>query len=125
MFHSIVFRALQGIGGGGINAMVFVILPEMVAKEKYAIYSDILAATSAIANLAGPILGGLIINHTTWKWIFYLKSVFPHPHLRAAELNVDCLQCASRSCVACPDPDDVAAQFSSPTQKRPSHRRCF
>lgn len=80
MFHSIVFRALQGIGGGGINAMVFVIFPEMVSKDKYAVYSVVLASTSAIANLAGPLLGGLIINHTTWKWIFFLKCVFPLPH---------------------------------------------
>jgi len=71
----IIFRAFQGIGGGGINAMTFVILPEMAPTEKYALYAAIISATSALASLLGPILGGLINNHTNWKWVFLLKCV--------------------------------------------------
>ncbi|MCJ1358941.1 MAG: hypothetical protein MMC33_008941 [Icmadophila ericetorum] len=70
----IVFRALQGIGGGGIFTMVFAILPEMVPPSGYALYSTILSSVFALSNLLGPVLGGVINNHTTWRWIFYLNA---------------------------------------------------
>lgn len=71
---SVVFRAFQGIGGGGMHAMSWVILPEMVPKEKYTLYASIVSSTFALASLLGPLLGGLINNHTTWRWIFLLNA---------------------------------------------------
>ena len=53
--------------------MVFVILPEMVTPAQYPTYAAVISSVFAIANFAGPMLGGLINNHTTWRWIFYLK----------------------------------------------------
>lgn len=68
-----VFRAFQGIGGSGIYAMVTVIQPEMLPPEKWGNY---LAATSLVivlSSVLGPILGGVINDHTTWRWVFLLK----------------------------------------------------
>ncbi|KAH8687908.1 drug resistance transporter EmrB/QacA subfamily [Tricladium varicosporioides] len=91
----IILRAFQGIGGGGIYTMVFVILPEMVAPQQYPTYAAILSSVFALSYLLGPILGGIITDHSTWRWIFYLNgpagvvaliltwialpSNFPHP----------------------------------------------
>ena len=62
--HRIVFRAFQGIGGGGMYTMVFVILPEMVTSAEYSTYAALISAVFALANFAGPMLGGVINNHT-------------------------------------------------------------
>jgi MFS family permease len=66
-------RAFQGIGGGGLYTMVFVILPDMVTSKQYPLYATVLSSVFALSNLLGPIIGGLINNHTSWRWIFYLK----------------------------------------------------
>ncbi|KAF2688956.1 MFS general substrate transporter [Lentithecium fluviatile CBS 122367] len=69
----IVFRALQGIGGGGLYTMVFVILPEMCTPEQYTLYSTIISSVSVVSSLLGPILGGVISEKTTWRWIFWIN----------------------------------------------------
>ena len=71
--NSIIFRALQGVGGSGINGLTFVIIPEMVEPEKYARYAAITACTFALSYLLGPLLGGAICNNTTWRWVFLIK----------------------------------------------------
>ena len=69
----IVFCTLQGIGGSGAMSMSFVIVAEMVPATKYAMYGSITSFAFAIVYLLGPMLGGLINEHTTWRWIFLLK----------------------------------------------------
>ncbi|ORY08586.1 major facilitator superfamily domain-containing protein [Clohesyomyces aquaticus] len=69
----IVFRALQGVGGGGIYTMVFVILPEMCTPAQYPLYVTIVSSVFALSNLLGPILGGVISDRSTWRWIFFLN----------------------------------------------------
>ena len=71
--NSIVFRAFQGIGGGGIYTLVFVISSQMVPQERYALLSGILSSAYALSAVLGPILGGLINDHATWRWVFLLK----------------------------------------------------
>ncbi|KAF5868961.1 putative mfs multidrug transporter protein [Botrytis fragariae] len=74
----IVVRAFQGIGGGGMYAMAFIVLPEMVPISKHALYTAILASTIALAGLSGPLIGGTVNrNHDNtfaWRWIFLLKE---------------------------------------------------
>jgi len=74
MLQLIVFRAFQGIGGGGMYTMAFVILPEMVPPSKYAAYSGIIAGVAALSSLLGPIFGGVISNSGTWVWIFLFNA---------------------------------------------------
>ena len=73
MFSRIVLRAFQGVGGGGIYTLVFVISFQMVPKERYASLSGILSAGFALSTVLGPVLGGLINDHATWRWVFLLK----------------------------------------------------
>lgn len=73
----IVFRALQGVGASGIYAMVNVINPELVPSEKW---GNIVAVTSlviVISSVLGPVLGGVINDHSSWRWVFLLKFVGP------------------------------------------------
>lgn len=71
---SIIFRALQGIGGSGLYCLVFVAIMKLVVPEKMAFYSGIISSVFALANLLGPLLGGAISDHTNWRWIFWING---------------------------------------------------
>ena len=61
---SIVFRALQGIGGSGLYSLVFVAIMKLITPEKIGFYSGVISSVFALANLLGPVLGGVIADRT-------------------------------------------------------------
>ena len=69
----IVLRAFQGIGGGGIYTLVFVISLQIVPPEGLASLSGILSSAYAFSAVLGPLLGGLISDRTTWRWVFLMN----------------------------------------------------
>uniref|UniRef100_A0A8H7N8R8 Major facilitator superfamily (MFS) profile domain-containing protein n=1 Tax=Bionectria ochroleuca TaxID=29856 RepID=A0A8H7N8R8_BIOOC len=69
----VVFRAFQGIGGGGCYSICTIIIMEIVPPEKYTKYVSYINITSALALLSGPIIGGAIAAHTSWRWIFIIN----------------------------------------------------
>ena len=69
----IILRAFQGMGASGIYSMVLVIAPSLVPREKFGKYMGIVSSVFAIASVLGPILGGAITTHSTWRWVFLLK----------------------------------------------------
>ncbi|KAL4924991.1 putative MFS multidrug transporter [Aspergillus undulatus] len=69
----IVFRAFQGIGASGLYCLVFVAILRLMSFENAGIYSAVITSVFALSNLLGPILGGVIVDNTTWRWIFYLN----------------------------------------------------
>ncbi|KXH68752.1 major facilitator superfamily transporter [Colletotrichum salicis] len=74
MVQLIVFRALQGVGASGIYAMVNVINPELVPSDKW---GNIVAGTSLVlvfSSVLGPVLGGVINDHSSWRWVFLLNA---------------------------------------------------
>ncbi|KAA8905057.1 major facilitator superfamily transporter [Sphaerosporella brunnea] len=74
MVQLIICRALQGFGASGIYSMVMVIAPDMVPYEKMGPYMGIISSVFAIASILGPIVGGAIIDHSTWRWVFWLNG---------------------------------------------------
>ncbi|MCJ1233481.1 hypothetical protein MMC14_001439 [Varicellaria rhodocarpa] len=68
-----ILRAFQGIGGGGIYTLTFVISLQMVPLEDLASLSAILTSAYAFSAVLGPVLGGLISDRTTWRWVFYMN----------------------------------------------------
>ncbi|KAF3061049.1 putative MFS-type transporter C16A3.17c [Daldinia childiae] len=69
----IIMRAFQGLGGGGCFALSAICLIESVPQSRYA---DTMAKNGVfiiLATVLGPILGGVISEHTTWRWIFIIK----------------------------------------------------
>ncbi|KAI0382787.1 putative MFS multidrug transporter [Hypomontagnella monticulosa] len=73
MVQLIIFRAFQGIGGSGMYSLTFVILAQVVPMDKLGICTGILSSVFALASLLGPILGGVISDQSTWRWIFWLN----------------------------------------------------
>ncbi|KAK1590695.1 major facilitator superfamily domain-containing protein [Colletotrichum navitas] len=71
---SIIFRALQGMGGSGIYSLSTVMVPLMVPPPKYAAYIAIFSSVFAISSVLGPILGGHIADNTTWRWVFVFNG---------------------------------------------------
>ena len=69
----IVFRALQGAGGGGIYSSVMGSLREVSPPDWYGPVSVALGVVFALSSVLGPVLGGLIVAHTAWRWVFLLK----------------------------------------------------
>lgn len=69
----IVFRAFQGIGGGGIYALTTVMLYELVEPPRYPFYSALMTTMVALSSPLGPIFGGLILQGASWRWVFLLK----------------------------------------------------
>ena len=69
-------RALQGIGGGGIVTLNLVILTDIIPLRQRPKYTGISQMAWAIGSIIGPLVGGAIVQYTTWRWIFYINFPF-------------------------------------------------
>jgi EmrB/QacA subfamily drug resistance transporter len=69
----IAFRAIQGIGGGGIMALTTAVVADMVPPRRRGRYVGYIGGVLALATVAGPLLGGFLVDHLTWRWIFYVN----------------------------------------------------
>ena len=73
MNQLIAARALQGVGGGAIQALSFAILGDILPPRERGRYVGYFTLAFASAALLGPLVGGLIIDHWTWPWIFFIN----------------------------------------------------
>ena len=73
MAFLVLARAVQGIGGGGIMAMSFVVIADIVPPRERGRYVGAFTSIFAVASVAGPLLGGLIVDNVSWRWIFYVN----------------------------------------------------
>ncbi|KAJ4988353.1 major facilitator superfamily transporter [Stagonosporopsis vannaccii] len=74
MTQLIVFRAFQGIGGSGLYSLTFVSIMKLIVPEKIGFYSGVISSVFTMSNLLGPLLGGIIADRTTWRWIFFING---------------------------------------------------
>ena len=73
MSELIVFRALQGLGGGGLIVIAQAIIGDIVAPRERGRYQGCSARSSASPASLGPLLGGFLTDHASWRWIFYVN----------------------------------------------------
>lgn len=76
MVQLVLGRGLQGIGGGGMMALTFVIIGDLVSPRERGRYMGWFTGTFTAASLAGPVLGGFFVDQASWRWIFYVKIPF-------------------------------------------------
>lgn len=69
----VIFRAMQGLGGGGLMILSQAIIADIVPAKDRGKYMGPLGAIFGLSAVAGPLLGGFFVDHLTWEWAFYIN----------------------------------------------------
>ncbi|MFE4631140.1 DHA2 family efflux MFS transporter permease subunit [Streptomyces mirabilis] len=73
MGELIGFRALQGLGGGGLIVLSMAIVGDIVSPRERGKYQGLFGAVFGATSVLGPLLGGLFTEHLSWRWVFYVN----------------------------------------------------
>jgi len=73
MGQLIGFRAVQGMGAGGLMAMAMAIIGDIVSPRERGRYQGYTGAVFAVSSIGGPLIGGFFVDHLSWRWVFYIN----------------------------------------------------
>jgi len=73
MTQLIVLRALQGLGGGGLMVVTMAAIGDLVPPDRRARYQGMFGGVYGLATIVGPLLGGFLVEHLSWRWIFTIN----------------------------------------------------
>jgi EmrB/QacA subfamily drug resistance transporter len=73
MTQLVVFRAIQGIGGGGVFPLSLAVIGNIVPPRDRGRWQGLIGAVFAASSIIGPAVGGFIVDNTTWRWVFLVN----------------------------------------------------
>lgn len=73
MTQLILFRGFQGLGAGAVLPLTFTIIADLYPGEERAKMQGVFSSVWGVAGLLGPLVGGLFVDHISWRWIFYIN----------------------------------------------------
>ncbi len=73
MVQLIVFRAIEGIGGGGLIVITIAVIGDLIPPRERGRYQGFFGAVFGTATIVGPLVGGFLVDHLSWRWIFYIN----------------------------------------------------
>src|SRR5215218_358329 len=69
----IVLRLLQGAAAGGLMTLAMAVVGDLIAPRERGRYQGYIAAAFAVATVVGPLIGGLLVQHASWRWVFFVN----------------------------------------------------
>ncbi len=72
----IIFRAVQGLGAGGLLPLAFIIVGDLFTFEQRARMQGLFSGVWGVSSVIGPLLGGFLVDQVTWRWVFYVNIPF-------------------------------------------------
>lgn len=75
MEQLIIFRAVQGLGAGGVLPLAFIIIGELFTLEQRARMQGYLSGVWGISSIIGPLIGGFLVDQVSWHWVFYINVI--------------------------------------------------
>ncbi len=73
MLELILFRAVQGLGGGGLMVTAIAAVGDIVTPRERGRYQGLFGAVFGVSTVIGPLIGGYFVEHLSWRWIFYIN----------------------------------------------------
>lgn len=73
MLQLIIFRGIQGAGGGGLMVLSMAIIADIVSPRERGRYQGLIGSVFGLSSIAGPLLGGFFVDHLDWRWVFYVN----------------------------------------------------
>lgn len=97
----VIFRGIQGIGGGIIMGLAFAVIADLFPPAERAKYQGLFSAVFALASVIGPLVGGWLTDSLSWRWVFFVNIpigiaalailwfAFPDLHQRRPKVSID------------------------------------